>query len=109
MKNRATFWLIVRGVALIAIGYLAAAGMTLFCLPGFRAAERASGFSLRAGPDVFYWAMFALMMVWLVVAAIFAWRNRTPLGLAFVVIAFGVFALSANNVLRLAYPVCNAM
>ncbi len=55
-----------------------------------------------------YIVLFALMLGWMTVAAIFAWRNRNPMGLALTAIAVAVFALSAINVVRTAYPACNA-
>ncbi|EGF91231.1 hypothetical protein ABI_26460 [Asticcacaulis biprosthecium C19] len=48
------------------------------------------------------------MIAWLVIACLFAWRNRAPVGLALSAIAFAVFVINASNVFRLAYPVCNA-
>jgi len=110
MKMGATFWLIVQGVALIITGFLAAAGMTFVCFVQNQIFARTHDV-LHIGPDIpaaIYPTLFALMAAWLIIAGLFAWRNRTPLGIMLSVIAFLVFALSTNNVLRFAYPVCNA-
>ncbi|MFT4076713.1 MAG: hypothetical protein QM647_14410 [Asticcacaulis sp.] len=110
MKIGATFWLIVQGVALIVTGFLAAAGMTFVCFVQNQIFARTHDV-LDIGPDIpvaTYPILFALMAAWLIIAGLFAWRNRTRPGLILSVIAFLVFALSATNVLRFAYPVCNA-
>jgi hypothetical protein len=48
------------------------------------------------------------MIIWILIAGRFAWRNGSWLGRGISVIAFVVFAVNAANVLRFAYPVCNA-
>lgn len=118
MKIGATLWLIVRGVALIATGYLTANGMTFVCVVrgyiyGYiHNIHSTPEGSLKVGPaphtpDVVYATFFIIMLVWLVIACAFAWRNRTRLGVVLSIIAFSVFAFSALNVLQFAYPVCN--
>jgi len=112
MKMGATFWLIVQGVALTVTGFLAAIGMTFVCYVRYKifvsTQTHPFDFGDRIMPGAVYMTLFALMAAWVVIAGLFAWRNRTRLGLILSVIAFIVFALSANNVLRFAYPVCNA-
>ncbi|WP_040309229.1 hypothetical protein [Asticcacaulis biprosthecium] len=110
MQSRATLWLIVRGVALIVTGFVAAAGMTFICVLRNRFLWRVDD-SMQFGPgvpDAVYVAPFIVMIAWLVIACLFAWRNRAPVGLALSAIAFAVFVINASNVFRLAYPVCNA-
>lgn len=103
-------WLIIKGVALIAAGFLASIGMTFVCV--IRSALQPYSYSdleLTHGlPVAAYAAFFATMLAWVFFAARFAWHNRTLLGLSLSAAAFIVFALSSNNVLRFAYPVCNA-
>lgn len=116
MKIGATSWLIIRGVALIISGYLAAVGMTSVCrvrnhinANAFDASSAGYG-SLQIGadiPDAVYVAFFIVMAVWIFIACVFVWRNRTRLGVTLSAIAFSVFVLNAYNVLKFAYPVCN--
>ena len=112
MKIGATSWLILRGVALSVTGFLAAIGMTFVCWVRYKifVSTQASSFDFgdRIMPGAVYASLFALMAAWLLIAGLFAWRNRTRLGLILSLVAFLVFALSANNILRFAYPVCNA-
>ncbi|WP_349320297.1 hypothetical protein [Asticcacaulis sp. MM231] len=108
MKISATPWLIIQGVALIVTGFLAAIGMTFVCVVRnyiYTGTYKILG--VDPGIPV-YATFFALMVAWVAIACVFAWRNRTRLGLALLVIAFLVFALSAQNIYRFAYPVCNA-
>ncbi|MFT4091069.1 MAG: hypothetical protein QM645_10080 [Asticcacaulis sp.] len=110
MKIGATSWLIIRGVALIATGFLAATGMTLFCLiRNYLDKDYESYFVfLRRYPDELHLALFIAMVVWLLLAFKFAWSNRSPTGITLSIIAFFIFAASARNVLLNAYPVCNS-
>ena len=110
MGDRARLWQIARGIALIVTGFIAASGATLSCALRNKA-EYGSVHPPMIGPDPglsLYVVLFGLMVVWIGVALIFAWRNRNPSGLALSVIAVLVFAVSAANVMRTAYPVCNA-
>ncbi|MDV6329993.1 hypothetical protein [Asticcacaulis sp. 201] len=102
-------WLIVKGVALTVTGFLAASGMTFVCV--IQNSLHPHHLTLKLAheqPAVFYAALFAVMFIWLLIAARFSWRNRTRLGLSLSAIAFIVFAIEAVNVLKFAYPVCNA-
>src|SRR3569623_1129622 len=93
MKIGATSWLIVRGVALIVTGFLAAIGMTFVCFVQNRTfAATHDVLNIDTTPGAVYATFFALMAAWVVIACMFAWRNRTPLGLVLSVIAFIVFA-----------------
>ncbi len=112
MKTRATLWLIFQGVALTLTGFLASAGMSFLCVVnGHLDAGKHPLLDIgpNRAPDAVYAAVFVLMIAWIAVALVFAWRNRTSLlGLALAIIAFLVFAFSADQVLKFAYPVCNA-
>ncbi|MEM9965956.1 MAG: hypothetical protein AAGC58_11475 [Asticcacaulis sp.] len=109
MKMGATSWMIVRGVALIITGFLAAVGMTFFCLIRnyLHDVDYYFLFSRRA-PDALHLALFIAMIVWMLLACKFAWSNRNPIGITFSIIAFFAFAVNARNVLLFAYPVCNS-
>lgn len=103
-------WLILQGVAVIATGYLAAAGMTFVCLVGSFFRPSSPG-DVRFGPyvpEALYAGLFVAMIIWVLIAGRFAWCNRTWLGMTLSVVAFTVFAINSANVLRFAYPVCNA-
>ncbi len=107
-QNHAPIWVIVKGIVLIATGFLASVGMTFVCLIGryLDPAWDKLGF-VQEMPETLYAALFAAMMAWLFFAIRFAFRNRTLLGLSLSAAAFIVFAITADNVLKMAYPVCN--
>lgn len=101
--------LIVKGVALTVTGFLASIGMTFVCLiSGYiqMAGQRELAF-YQEMPGALYAAFFIAMIVWMVIAVRFAWRNRTWVGMILSAIAFSVFSFYALQVLRYAYPVCN--
>jgi hypothetical protein len=107
-RANATFWLLVKGVALIATGFLASMGMGFVCVIRNALQPYPDDFKFaHEVPAAVYAAFFAVMVIWVFFAARFAWRNRTWLGLSLSAAAFIVFALKADNVLKFAYPVCN--
>lgn len=109
MKSKATFWLIVQGVALTVAGFLAGSGMTFICAVRYDLSARThKALDLDIHPPGYYAPFLGLMVAWLVIACVFAWRNRTRPGLALSAMAFAVFAVSARHVFAFAYPVCNA-
>jgi hypothetical protein len=108
MTALATFWLYVQGVALIVTGFIAAAGVASSCAyDNFMRFGRMD--LMGSGPGWnFYLSSIAIMVAWLAAACVFAWRNRTKTGYGLSAAAFAVFALSAVQVLTMAYPACNA-
>jgi len=107
-QKRAPIWVVVKGIALTATGFLTSGGMTFVCLMGryLDPAWDKLGF-VQEMPETLYAALFAAMMAWLFFALRFALRNRTLLRLSLSAAAFIVFAIRAENVLKMAYPVCN--
>jgi len=84
--------------------------MTFVCLVSGYLQHPSPG-GTKVGPDIpaaIYAAFFLAMIIRVLIAGRFAWRNRSRLGTGISVIAFIVFAINAANVLRFAYPVCNA-
>jgi hypothetical protein len=74
-------WLIVKGVALITTGFLVSVGMTFVCV--VRNALQPYHGDLKLAhelPTAIYAALFTVMVIWVLVAARFAWRNRTGWG-----------------------------
>ncbi|ESQ74545.1 hypothetical protein [Asticcacaulis sp. AC402] len=108
-RNRATVWLIVKGVVLIVTGFLSSIGMTFVCVirNALEPSDRDFTF-MHEQPAAVYAAFFAVMVIWIFFAIRFAWRNRNWLGLSLSAAAFIVFALKADDILKFAYPVCNA-
>jgi hypothetical protein len=110
MVKRATLWQLAQGVALIITGVFAASGASLSCALRNQAAYGSvhPPFMSQGSGLTTYLVLFALMAGWIGLVALFAWRNRSPASLTLAAIALAIFALSALNVLRMAYPVCNA-
>ncbi|ESQ80222.1 hypothetical protein AEYBE204_06270 [Asticcacaulis sp. YBE204] len=112
MKKRATFWIIIQGVALILTTFVAAHGMSVLCLirsPGIQGPH--DGLRVGPGPEIpgaVYTGFFVVTIIWVVLAFLFALRNRTRLGLSLSIVAFLIFIFNAERTLTLAYPVCNA-
>lgn len=108
MTNRQLHWQLVRGVVLVFTGFFAATGMASYCavrnVDSFGATD-----ALGRGPGLpTYLILAAIMLVWIVLAGVFAWRNRNPSGYLLSGTAFAVFAANALNVITTAYPACNA-
>ncbi len=110
MADRATFWRLAQGIALIVTGYFAGVGITLAC-----ALKNLSLFGAAHPPKIgwhsgltLYLLLFAVTVIWAVAVFLYARRNRNPVGLSLAGAAVLVFGFVAVNVLGQAYPVCNA-
>lgn len=97
------------GIVLIITGYVAAVGMTLACAVRNQALYGSADppFALQSGMPL-YLAAGGITLIWIVAASLFALRSKNAVSRVLVAAAAIVFVLSSVNVLRFAYPVCNA-